>query len=125
MIIVCRPRSARTAEPGAYDFGVNDESGTLAPLKFIVGDLPEVTEAEPNDTVAQSQPLNGAVTVNGRMDRDGDEDLFRISAEAGLRCCFKWTPKNMVQCSTLPLPCSTLRAKYWPPTMMPSGWVAH
>ena len=72
-----------TAEPGVYDLGIKDDSGTLAPLKFIVGDLPEVSEAEPNDTVAQAQPLNGALTVNGRMDRDGDEDLFRVSVEAG------------------------------------------
>jgi hypothetical protein len=76
-------------EPGVYDFRVNDDSGTLAPLKFIVGDLPEVTEAEPNDTVAQFQLLNPAVTVNGRMDRDGDEDLFRISVEAGVSLQFR------------------------------------
>jgi Bacterial pre-peptidase C-terminal domain len=82
-------RVSPNSEPGAYDFGVKDDSGTLAPLKFIVGDLPEVTEAEPNDTVAQSQPLNGALTVNGRMDRDGDEDLFRISAEAGASLLFQ------------------------------------
>ena len=55
----------------------------MAPLQFIVGDLPEVTEVEPNGTNAESQLLNGAVTVNGRIDRDGDEDLFRVSVEAG------------------------------------------
>jgi len=82
-------RMRPTTEPGAYDFEVNDDSGTLAPLKFIVGDLPEATEAEPNDTVAQSQFLNGALTVNGRMDHDGDEDLFRISVEAGVSLLFQ------------------------------------
>ena len=76
-------------EPGAYDLGVSDDSGTLAPLKLIVGDLPEMTETEPNDTVAQSQRLNGALTVNGRIGRDGDEDLFRISAEAGASLAFQ------------------------------------
>jgi len=78
-----------TAQLGVYDLGINDESGTLAPLKFVVGDLPEITEAEPNDTVAQSQPLIGSVTVNGRIDRDGDEDLFRISVEAGASLLFQ------------------------------------
>ncbi len=63
----CQSRSAQTTEPGAYDLGVSDDSGTLAPLKLIVGDLPEMTETEPNDTVGQSQPLNGALTVNGRI----------------------------------------------------------
>jgi hypothetical protein len=77
------------AEPGVYDLGINDESGTLAPLKFVVGDLAEVAEAEPNDTVVQTQALTGAVTVNGRMDRDGDEDLFRISVEAGTSLLFQ------------------------------------
>jgi Bacterial pre-peptidase C-terminal domain len=76
-------------EHGAYDLGVSDDSGTLAPLKLIVGDLPEMTETEPNDTVAQSQRLNGALTVNGRIGRDGDEDLFRISAEAGASLAFQ------------------------------------
>jgi Bacterial pre-peptidase C-terminal domain len=78
-----------TTEPGAYDFGVSDDSGTLAPLKFVVGDLPEATEAEPNDTMTQSQLLNAPLTVNGRMDRDGDQDLFRISAEAGASMLFQ------------------------------------
>ena len=76
-------------EPGAYDLGVSDNSGTLAPLKLVVGDLPEMTETEPNDTVAKSQLLNGALTVNGRIDRDGDEDLFRVSAEAGASLVFQ------------------------------------
>jgi hypothetical protein len=76
-------------EPGVYDLGVSDDSGTLAPLKFVVGNLPEVTEVEPNDTIPQSQPLNGALTINGRMDRDGDEDLFRVSVEAGTAWLFQ------------------------------------
>jgi pre-peptidase len=78
-----------TAEPGVYEFAVKDDSGTLAPLKFIVGDLPEVREVEPNDTIAQSQFLNGALTVNGRIDPDGDEDLFKINAEADTSLVFQ------------------------------------
>jgi hypothetical protein len=78
-----------TTPLGVYDLGINDDSGTLAPLKFIVGNLPEVTEAEPNDTVAQAQFLNGALTVNGRVDRDGDEDVFRVVAEAGSALMFQ------------------------------------
>lgn len=84
-----RVKISQTAEPGLYDLAVHDNSGTLAPLKFVVGDLPEVLEAEPNDTVGRSQPLNGALTVNGRMNRDGDEDLFRVSVEAGASLLFQ------------------------------------
>jgi len=82
-------RISPATEPSAYDLGITDDSGTLTPLKLIVGDLPEMTETEPNDTVSQSQQLNGALTVNGRIDRDGDEDLFRISAEAGASLVFR------------------------------------
>lgn len=73
---------APEAEPGVYEFSVKDESGTLAPMRFIVGDLPEVRENEPNSEQAQAQLLQLPVTVNGRLDLDGDEDWFRISLEA-------------------------------------------
>jgi hypothetical protein len=114
-----------TAEPGIYDLGINDESGTLAPLKFVVGDLPEVAEAEPNDTVVQSQPLTGSVTVNGRMDRDGDEDVFRVSVEAGASLLFQVDAEKYGSLLDSSFPCWTDGARFWLPTMMPSGWGAH
>jgi Bacterial pre-peptidase C-terminal domain len=71
------------AEPGVYEFYVRDDSGTLAPMKFLVSGLPEIRENEPNSDQARAEALHVPVTVNGRIDQDGDEDWFRISVEAG------------------------------------------
>lgn len=73
---------------GFKELAVKDESGTLAPLGFLVGDLPELVEKEPNDQQSQAEQLSGAVTINGLIDRDGDEDWFRLSTGAGTSWIF-------------------------------------
>lgn len=55
----------------------------IAPALFAAGDLPEATEAEPNDAPEQAQPLDLPITANGRIDRPGDRDVFRFHAAAG------------------------------------------
>ena len=52
-------------------------------LPFAVGEYPEVRESEPNDTAAQANRITVPVTVNGRTQRDGDNDYFRFAAKAG------------------------------------------
>ena len=52
-------------------------------LPFAVGEYPEVRESEPNDTPAQANRITVPVTVNGRTQRDGDNDYFRFAAKAG------------------------------------------
>ncbi len=79
---------ASDAPLGPSEFALKDESGTLAPLVFVVGELPEIMEQEPNDTQTQAQPLAGAVVVNGVVDRNGDEDWFRLSVGAGTSWLF-------------------------------------
>jgi len=74
---------APDAEAGVHELLLGENSGTLAPAKFIVGDFPEFREAEPNDSASQAQTLSFPCTVNGRIDRDGDEDWYRVSVEAG------------------------------------------
>ncbi|HQU42506.1 MAG TPA: PPC domain-containing protein, partial [Pirellulales bacterium] len=54
-----------------------------APAFFTVGDAPEVLENEPNDEPPQAAPVNWPVTVNGRVDRPGDRDVFRFHLAAG------------------------------------------
>ena len=57
-------------------------------LPFITGDVPEVTEAEPNDTRDKATPLpfrgaDGGITANGRFDRPGDVDWYRVTLKKG------------------------------------------
>ena len=52
-------------------------------LPFLWGDHPEIVEAEPNDQPAATSPLRLPVTINGRFDRPGDIDCFRVSLKKG------------------------------------------
>lgn len=52
-------------------------------LPFVVDTMPHATEKEPNDDIAHAQAVSWPVIVNGRMDRPGDRDVFRIQARAG------------------------------------------
>jgi hypothetical protein len=52
-------------------------------LLFRVGDLPHITEREPNSTFAEANPVEPPVTINGRLNFDGDFDFYRFRAEAG------------------------------------------
>lgn len=47
---------------------------------FIVDSLMEVAERESNDTPGTAQGAGGAVAINGRIDRPGDIDFFKIDA---------------------------------------------
>ena len=76
-------RSAPDASLGQHHITVRDDSGTTAPLRFVLGDLPENLESEPNDSREQAQLLNWPVTVNGRMDHKADQDWYRIDVKAG------------------------------------------
>lgn len=57
-------------------------------LPFVVGDHPEVTEVEPNDVREKATALpfrfpDGSVTANGRFDKPGDVDWYRVTLKKG------------------------------------------
>lgn len=80
---------AADAAPGIYWIRLSDDNGGAAPQPFVVGTLPEIVEAEPNDALAAVQSTGSdsaptqAVVVNGRLNKGGDVDLYAISAEVG------------------------------------------
>lgn len=51
-------------------------------VPFAAGDLPESAETEPNDTTAKPNRIKVPVTVNGRIQRPGDVDIFAITVKA-------------------------------------------
>ncbi|MDQ2730464.1 MAG: PPC domain-containing protein [Armatimonadota bacterium] len=59
--------------------------GLSNPVPFGVGNYPEIMEQEPNDTVEQAEPVPMPVTINGKLDHDGDRDRFRFHADKGQR----------------------------------------
>ncbi len=52
-------------------------------LPFALGPHPETRETEPNDLLASANKIVVPVAVNGRIDRDGDNDYFRFTVQAG------------------------------------------
>lgn len=67
----------------------------LAPALFAAGEVPETIEAEPNDETSQAQVLTWPVTVNGRIDRNGDRDLFRFHAAAGSKLSLRVSAQQL------------------------------
>ncbi len=82
----CRTRPAAT-------FPSKRPPGMSNWFHFLVGQLPEVNEAEPNDDPAKAQPLPLLpVLVNGQFNpqagRASDRDCFRFEAKAGQTLVF-------------------------------------
>jgi hypothetical protein len=59
------------------------------PISMIAGDLDEVVEAEPNDQPTQASPVGAVpVVINGRIDKPGDLDVYRIKPAAAGNLAF-------------------------------------
>ncbi|HWB14538.1 MAG TPA: PPC domain-containing protein [Pirellulales bacterium] len=75
---------AANAAPGVYWTRIYNAEGASAPLPFVVGTLPEVVEQEPNDNPTKAQSLPGSIcTINGRLEKRGDVDMFAVSLAKG------------------------------------------
>jgi hypothetical protein len=69
---------------------VSTPQGTLiGPALFAVGDHPEAIEKEPNDKPNEAGDVNFPVTINGRIAKPGDRDVFRFQAKSGTRLTFR------------------------------------
>jgi hypothetical protein len=70
---------------GIHDVRLVNKWGVSNPRAFVVGDLPEVLEKEPNnnDSEAQKVPLN--CTVNGAMANPTDVDYYAFPGTKGQR----------------------------------------
>lgn len=74
---------AADAPLGERDLRVLTPGGLSNRLRFVVGQLAEAVEAEPNSTPGEAQPLPALpATINGQL-HAGDIDVFRFTAKAG------------------------------------------
>ncbi len=82
------------APPGPRDLWIITPKGPTNRFKFLVGEIPEVNEADDNhdnDTLETAQALDSLpVLINGQIDQ-ADRDIFRFTAKAGqtIVCDFK------------------------------------
>jgi hypothetical protein len=66
-----------------FGFTGHEATAGNVELPLVWGDLPELLEIEPNDDAATAGSLGLGTTVNGRFDRPGDADWYRLSLIAG------------------------------------------
>jgi hypothetical protein len=68
---------------GIHDVRVVSKSGLSNPRAFVVGDLTEVNEVEPNNDVGQAQKVELNSVVNGIISNPTDVDYVVFKATAG------------------------------------------
>jgi hypothetical protein len=70
---------------GIYDVRLVGKWGVSNPRAFVVGDLPEVLEKEPNNDVEQAQRVDLNSTVNGVINAPTDVDYYVFAGKKGQR----------------------------------------
>ncbi len=74
-----RVRVAADAEPGPRFVRIYNDEGASEPRFFVVGNGTEIGEVEPNNHFAKAQVItNLPVTINGRLDKNGDVESFAV-----------------------------------------------
>ncbi|HZU38894.1 MAG TPA: PPC domain-containing protein, partial [Gemmataceae bacterium] len=71
--------------PGFYDVRLVNRWGVSNPRTFVVGDLNEVAEKEPNDTEKQRQRVTLNTTVTGAIAAPTDVDYYVFAGKKGQR----------------------------------------
>jgi hypothetical protein len=69
--------------PGTFLLSVRNQGVLSNSVRFALDAQPDCRETEPNETPAAAQPLELPMIVNGRIDRAGDEDVFRFTGRRG------------------------------------------
>ena len=80
---------------GIRPLSVRKGGTTSNTVPFAVDTLPECLEKESNDSSQAAQPVTLPVIVNGRMDRPGDWDVFRIEGRAGEQVIAEVTARRL------------------------------
>jgi hypothetical protein len=74
---VTAPKDAR----GTFDVRIVSKSGLSNPRAFVVSDLTDVNEVEPNNDVGQAQAIELNTTVNGVISAPTDVDYVKFAAK--------------------------------------------
>jgi hypothetical protein len=74
---------ARDCSEGVNTLIVRDGTNVIGTAPFAVESLPDAAETEPNNDPRHAQTVKLPVILNGRIDKAGDADVFRIHGRAG------------------------------------------
>ena len=75
----------QTAPLGIQDIRIVGKGGISNARAFVVGDLPEVNEQEPNDDTDKAQKITLGSVVNGVIQSPTDVDYYVFTGKAGQR----------------------------------------
>ncbi len=76
---------AKEVPVGSYDVRLVNKNGVSNPRRFVVGDLNEVAEKEPNNDVEQAQKVEIGTTISGAIAAPTDVDYFSFPGKKGQR----------------------------------------
>jgi hypothetical protein len=80
---------APDAPLGIQEVRVMTPSGlSTNPHPFVISNFPETTEVEPNNMRDKANSVTPPLTVNGRIELEGDVDYFTFKAKKGQRLIF-------------------------------------
>lgn len=71
--------------PGIHDVRLVTSLGVSNPRAFVVGDLPEMLEKEPNNDVPEAQPIKINSRISGTITTPTDVDYFVFTGKSGQR----------------------------------------
>lgn len=71
------------ATPGVAWLRWHNAEGSSALRAFVVGNLPEVLEKEPNNELPQATAIELPRVVNGVLDKGGEVDVFSVTLKKG------------------------------------------
>lgn len=75
---------AKDAPAGVTWVRLYNGEGASVAKPFVVGNLPEIVEVEPNDGPSEAQEVKlASVTVNGRLAKNEDVDGYAVALEEG------------------------------------------
>ncbi len=86
--VTLRVTVAAEAEPGIHEYRIMTPRGVSSVGLFVVGEEPDVVEAEPNNAMDKAQLVMLPATVNGKIQAVEDVDVYKFKAEAGQTVAF-------------------------------------
>jgi hypothetical protein len=78
-----------TARLGQQELRTTSPAGLSNPFAFIVSDLPELMESEPNTSVTHANTITLPTAINGRIQTAKDYDAFKFRVEKDQRWIFE------------------------------------
>jgi hypothetical protein len=81
--------------PGVYRLAARNGEWISNSVPFARDTLPECVEQEPNDTAETAQRVTLPLTINGRIDRPGDWDVFTFEGRAGQQIVAEVTARRL------------------------------